>query len=141
MVKAACMLLLVEVGLHRVSYQSLVGWIGKQTPIPEDGRCPGSGKDAAALIDEAQRVQTLVGIAANHGLYKANCLRKSITTWWALRKMGLDSAICFGAKKEGGELAAHAWVELHGVPLGERPEMLSTYTAFESSLIDPRKNI
>ena len=141
MIKVAIMLLLVQVGLHLTGYQRLVDWITKRTPIAEVGKGSTDGKDEAAFIENACRAQALVGTAANHGFYRANCLRKAITTWWLLRKKGLNPTICFGAKKEGEGLAAHAWVELAGEPLGESSENLETYQPLESSIINPGKQV
>jgi hypothetical protein len=61
----------------------------------------------------------MVRVAASRGPYRGNCLQQSLTLWWLLRRQNIESQIRFGARKDGGEFKAHAWVEVDGYALNE----------------------
>src|SRR5689334_11206041 len=69
--------------------------------------------------ERARIITRMVSIASQHGWYKATCLRKSMLTWWFLRREGIQSNICFGVRISDRELEAHAWVERAGVILND----------------------
>jgi hypothetical protein len=71
-------------------------------------------------VDAAQTIAWLVLTASEQGLWRPKCLPRAMTTWFLLRRLGIDSEIRFGARKEDGELEAHAWVECAGVALNEQ---------------------
>jgi hypothetical protein len=48
--------------------------------------------------------------------------------------MGTVSALRIGVRIEEGELFAHAWVEQNGIPVNDRPELVSRYAAFEKAV-------
>jgi hypothetical protein len=93
------------------------------------------------ILDKAQRIAQIVSIAAEHGIYRATCLRKSLLVWWFLREEGISSQICFGVKLTGQSLEAHAWVEYLGTVLNDpqnirvqyRP-LYDTFPATETGL-------
>jgi hypothetical protein len=97
-----------------------------QRPIPAD---PG----ATTTADTAQRLARLVGIAANHGPYRATCLRQSLALWWLLRRRGIPAELRIGVRKQQGELQAHAWVEHQGQALNDGQGVSKTYAAFQPS--------
>ena len=76
-----------------------------------------------ALVEHAQLIARIVRIAAHHGLYRANCLPQTLVLWLMLRREGIESKICFGARKEEGQFQAHAWVECLGRPLNEENDV------------------
>jgi hypothetical protein len=52
-----------------------------------------------------------------------SCLVRSLVLTRVLARWGIDSCLVVGVRSEDGKIAAHAWVEHHGVPLlnsGER---------------------
>ena len=61
----------------------------------------------------------LVSIAADHGIYRARCLEKSLVLRWLLARRGIDGQVVFGACKAEDAMQAHAWIEVNGVPLNE----------------------
>ena len=91
------------------------------------------GGDAATDIEHAQRIARLVGIAANHGLYRATCLRQSLVLGWLLRRRRIPAELRIGVRKDGDDLQAHAWVELEGQALNDPAGVSQTYAAFPSS--------
>lgn len=55
------------------------------------------------------------------------CMKRSIIIFHYLRKWGYDARLRFGVAKEDGTLQGHAWVELDGEPLSERPDPRRRY--------------
>jgi len=73
----------------------------------------------AAAVEQAKAIARIVKIAAEKGTYQARCLQQTLVLWCLLRRNNLESEIRFGARKQAGELQAHAWVEVGGVALNE----------------------
>jgi len=72
--------------------------------------------DAARMVDAAA---SLTG---------ASCLPRSLVLWRLLLEQG--ATICFGvARSSSNGIAAHAWVELHGVPLNDMADVTDRYSA------------
>src|ERR1700738_4315419 len=82
----------------------------------EHSFAPGDGQ---ANSQRAFVIARIVRIAAQHGIYRANCLQQSLGLWWLLRRDRIESEIRFGARKEELQLKAHAWVECFGIVLNE----------------------
>ena len=77
----------------------------------------------AAAIEQARVIARTVKIAAEKGAYQARCLQQTLVLWCLLRRNDIESEIRFGARKKGGELQAHAWVEVGGVALNEESDV------------------
>ncbi|HYR76609.1 MAG TPA: lasso peptide biosynthesis B2 protein [Pyrinomonadaceae bacterium] len=82
-------------------------------------------------IEQARAIARIVYIAAHHGVYRANCLQQTLVLWSLLRRDGIESEIRFGARKEDGQLQAHAWVEYLGVVLNEESDVCRHFSPFE----------
>ncbi|MEM1370413.1 MAG: lasso peptide biosynthesis B2 protein [Cyanobacteria bacterium P01_H01_bin.15] len=61
------------------------------------------------------------------------CLRGSLLLWFLLRCQGFESEICFGSAYIDAKFSAHAWVELGGRVLNDRPDIRSQYQVFACS--------
>jgi len=83
-------------------------------------------------LEEAQRVARMVSIAANHGFYSANCLKKSFLTWWLLRRRGIATDLKIGVNKDQEDFNAHAWVEYRGHVLIDSTDIEDHFSAFGS---------
>jgi Transglutaminase-like superfamily len=57
----------------------------------------------------------------------ANCLTRSLVLWRLLKCRSIESQLRFGIRKENQILFAHAWVELNGVVLNDRPDIDQIY--------------
>lgn len=68
----------------------------------------------------ANRVAWLVTVAANHGAYRANCLKQALVTQLLLARKGLATDLKVGIKSSGDPFHAHSWVELLGEPLANK---------------------
>jgi hypothetical protein len=67
----------------------------------------------------AQSVARMVSAAANHGPYRANCLKKALATWWLLGRRGIVTEIRIGVNKASQAFSAHAWVVCRGNVLAD----------------------
>ncbi len=60
-------------------------------------------------------------------LFPKTCLRRSLVLYRHLVRMGEDPELWVGVRKEGRDLAGHAWIRLQGKPAGEREEHLRPF--------------
>lgn len=81
-----------------------------------------SGPDAESLRDARA-----VTIAARYGVFRPLCLTRSIALQSMLRRRGIQATVRVGARRKGGRLEAHAWVELEGAVLGDSPEHVAGF--------------
>lgn len=110
----------------------------------------GSREVTAESLAWARRRADLIAIAARFGPYRATCLRRSLLLWWWTRRRGLDPRLCVGVRREdpgsespkgdpnGAALRAHAWIELAGEVLDDRPEVVSAYAEFDAENLPAR---
>lgn len=114
-------------------WQTAMGSLARQGCDSSLHNSPGAEPSTSAVeikTRAARQIARLVRAAANHGLYRANCLEQSLVLWCLLKRHGLESQIRFGARKEEDELQAHAWVECLGTVLNEDRDVEQRYPAF-----------
>jgi hypothetical protein len=121
---------LLHLALRLLGYARLHGALGWMMPIRAGSR-PLSAKQKATRVQQITRIVT---IASQRGLYKATCLRRSLLTWWLLRREGIASDICLGVRTHGGVLEAHAWVEYESLVLNDRPDVRQNFQVLQDSL-------
>ncbi len=63
-------------------------------------------------VRRARRYARRIETAARLHFVRARCLHRSLALHEWLREEGLPSELRIGVRKQGGELKAHAWVEL-----------------------------
>lgn len=68
--------------------------------------------------------------AANNRLVSFSCLPRALTLARMLRQNGYDAVLHIGVRKQAACLAAHAWVTLDGVPIGDSAEFVSQFQPF-----------
>jgi hypothetical protein len=77
---------------------------------------------ARAQQAAAQRAARAVDRAARYGVFRPQCLVRSLALVRLLDRRGVTGArIRVGVRREGDRLHAHAWVERHGRVLGDEP--------------------
>ena len=78
---------------------------------------------------QAATEQCLLAVerARHYHLYPMTCLRRSLALIKLLRQRGLRAELKIGVEKADGSLAAHAWVEVDGVVIGERGPIDTRY--------------
>ena len=108
-------------GLRLAGLQRFQTWLDRSSVAR---RAPLTQAEAAALGVAVNR-------AANHILGPANCLTRSLLLRWLLRRFGTASDLRIGVCFEKGKLAAHAWVEIDGIPMNDRPEAVARFAAFD----------
>lgn len=64
----------------------------------------------------------LTKIAGRYVPANGTCLRQSLLVWWLLRRRGLPADLRIGVSK-GEVFAAHAWVELDGLPVNDEADV------------------
>jgi hypothetical protein len=65
-----------------------------------------------------------VARAAAHHLTPMTCLPRSLALQRMLARRGIAARVAIGVRKQGGSVAAHAWVEVGGEAVGE-PEAIA----------------
>lgn len=84
--------------------------------------------------EKALRAVCALRSAELHGLTSPNCLERSMTLWWILRRDSVEGELRIGARKEGGRFEAHAWVELGGEVLNDSAEVHHHYARFDAPI-------
>ncbi|MCB0185332.1 MAG: lasso peptide biosynthesis B2 protein, partial [Caldilineaceae bacterium] len=92
---------------------------------------PATADTTAAIIRCTIRS---LALAVRHGLYEGNCLSRSLTLWWLLRRQGIAADLRIGVRRHQGVLEAHAWVEYLGMPLNEQTQVHEQYAAFAAAI-------
>lgn len=82
-----------------------------------------------------QRTLRSVRLASQHGLYPGNCLSRSLTLWWLLRRQGIECDLRIGVRREQAQLQGHAWIEYKGYPLNEQPQVHQHYAVFAETIL------
>jgi hypothetical protein len=129
--RAALFLALTEIGLRVAGFRRWKTLLEKFSRVERRSR-PLSPE---ALRATALRVARAVRSAELHGPSDPNCLERSLTLWWLLRRNGVESELHIGARKEGARFEAHAWVELRGKILNDAAEVHQHYTRFDAPLV------
>jgi hypothetical protein len=80
-------------------------------------------------LETAQDIGAFSRIAARHLPLDTSCLRQSLVVWWLLRRRGLPAVLRMGANNDDG-FRAHAWVELDGRPVNDRPDVAERFRVF-----------
>lgn len=98
----------------------------QQTPLA----APHSETDPSTYPDQASR---MVNAAARLVFGREACLERSIMLWSLLRRRGIESELKIGVATEDSGMRAHAWVEIDGEPINEKPQLNDKFTSFNSS--------
>jgi hypothetical protein len=67
-------------------------------------------------------------ITRGQPVVRPGCLTRGVSLYYALRREGMDVALCFGVGPQDGAIAGHCWLEWQGHPLLERADPLSSFT-------------
>jgi hypothetical protein len=82
-------------------------------------------------LPEAQRLALAIVRAARFGVFRPQCLVRSVALSRMLERRGITGAIVrVGVRRAGGEFLAHAWVELAGQTLGDADEHVGSFVPF-----------
>lgn len=118
------LLLFFYLAIRRMSFERL---LNPSLPISE--KAPNSSH---ALII-AQRLQRLIGFASRLHPMPMTCLVKSLTLQKMLSGQNISAQVKIGAQKIQAVMAAHAWVEIDGKPIGEADDVSQKFHVLESA--------
>jgi len=97
-------------------------------------RHPVIGEGAGASdVQGAREAARLVNAIACRIPVRPNCLTRSVTLWWILRRRAVDSALRIGVRTAGGQFEAHAWVELAGLVVNDDADIAERFAPFEGT--------
>ncbi len=109
LVTSAILLPLTALGLHLFGLKRTQQFMKYFAP-----NIPTTSLREEQKLHDGQIVARMVSVAANHGIYRANCLKKSLVLWWLLKRKGIEAGLHIGVQKEGELLNAHSWVDING---------------------------
>ena len=121
---AAFLLPFLWIGLHFIGLRRLQAWL-QHTP---------ARSDMQLSLDDVVAIGNLVNIAGRHAPCPVTCLTRSLLLDWTLRRRGVASQLRIGVRLSQGELDAHAWVEVAGVPVNDRPDVSEQFAPFAEML-------
>jgi hypothetical protein len=79
-------------------------------------------------LADARREARLVHLAARGAPWSGNCLHRSVVLWRRLQRLGTSGRLRLGVRaRPGARPDFHAWVELDGVVLNDRPDIGELY--------------
>lgn len=129
LLNAILLLPLIAIGLYMSGYKRTRRFMAHFVPANTTKK-----KHNIESVRRAEMTARMVDIAAKHGFFRTDCLKKSLVTWWLLGRKGIESEIIFGIQKEEQDLLhAHAWVEYKGVPLGESRDAIQQFTVVKNT--------
>jgi hypothetical protein len=135
LIEAWALLPVVDVMLRRRPFPLVQAWAGRRSRRPGVMKKGGQGEG----IRRAERMRYLVDAAANNHLYRLTCLRRALVLQRLLGQRGIGSELRFGVQKSETGLEAHAWVEVEGQAVGEKPGRLAQFTPLAASEAVSRK--
>lgn len=124
LLRACALLRLATVAPRLVSFRRLATWAG----VPHGE----ARKVTVAQVARARSYAACLERAARYQVSAAHCLQRSLALHWWLRLEGLPSELRIGVRKDGGELRAHAWVELAGTVVNDGPDDVRAFTPLNS---------
>jgi len=121
LVEAVVRLTLVNLAAPLFGFRRLCVMLSCVTPSPlvQGSVPPDEWAEVAAWAVRA---------AACHGPIRANCLPRSLTLWWMLRRRGLAPQLRLGARRTATGIEGHAWVEIQGIVLNDRPDVARDFS-------------
>jgi len=134
--RAALILPLTEIGLRLFGFRR---WRELVEKFSMPARFPQS-LPADLQREAALRAVRAVRSVEIHSPARPNCLERSMTLWWMLRRDGVEAELHIGARKEGPRFEAHAWIELGGQVLNDGPEVHQHYARFDAPVAAAEAN-
>jgi len=62
--------------------------------------------------------------------WRANCLTRSLVTWWLLGRAGVVGDLRIGVRQSDQGLDFHAWIEADGLVINDRSDIADEFTPF-----------
>jgi hypothetical protein len=64
------------------------------------------------------------------------CLHRSLAAWWLLRRAGYDPVLQLGVRPNGERMDFHAWLEIDGVVVNDRPHVAQWWLPIPHERLD-----
>jgi hypothetical protein len=82
-------------------------------------------------FQNAAKIADAVAVVAGRRFVGARCLGRSLTTWYLLRRRGMDAVLVIGVSSPDADgPPAHAWVELDGTVVGDTDDVVDEFGSF-----------
>jgi hypothetical protein len=117
-VEAIAAIAATRVGLRIAGFQRWRSLLDRFSRIDRAG----SGEFSCGIFSSSgfsSEISRLTFSTANSLFFHSSCLERSLALWWMLRRRGVDARLQLGARKDGPQFEAHAWVEVAGAVLGD----------------------
>jgi len=128
--RAMAFLPLTEFGLRVMGFRRWKRLVEHFSPPVPRRQIP----EPATQLEMAERITRAARSAERHGPGTPNCLERSLTLWWLLRREAIEGELHIGARKSESRFEAHAWVELDGVVLNDSPNVHKHYERFDAPI-------
>ncbi len=112
----------IDFAISFLPYHWWKSWLSIQSDIK-------TNQQPATSLSFEQLVWS-VNAAANHHLRKPTCLRRSLTLKCMLQRRGIPADLRIGIRKNGTQIAAHAWIEHTGTVINDSPDIATSYSQF-----------
>lgn len=126
LIRAALRLLTVDLRLRFRGFASMASVAAAASAIDRRSARPG---DPSAIEPWVRAVD----VAARHHLYSMPCVPRALALRSLLAEEGIVTELRIGVRKEGCRLAAHAWIEYRGMPIGEASTVLERFALLAPS--------
>ena len=107
MAESVALAVSIEIGLRLTSVATMLTWLDRLS----FARARLDTRPSYSLDRFASAAYRLLPI-------EGTCLRESLVLYALLKRRGATPRLCVGVKKDGVELAAHAWIECGGSQTG-----------------------
>ncbi len=118
MAETVALALSVDAGLRVMSVATLLTWLDRLS----FARAKIETRPSYSLDRFASAAYRLLPI-------EGTCLRESLVLYGLLKRRGAMPRLCVGVKKDGVELAAHAWIECDGTRTAGGEEFVELTTS------------
>jgi len=89
-------------------------------------------------MSEARRLALAIVRAAKFGVFRPQCLVRSVALSRMLDERGIDGAVVrVGVRRANGEFLAHAWVELAGETLADADDHVGSFVPLTNLDVRP----
>ena len=120
LIEAYLLVWIVNAKLRRMGFKRLCRSLQDRWSIAD-------AKLTVAQLQMAEQIRLLAGVACRYHRIHAECLHRSLVTYWMLRRRNMPINLCIGYNKEGG-FSAHAWIEADGRALCEASNVQREYS-------------
>jgi hypothetical protein len=116
--RAAMLVVLSELGVRLFGLKRTRDWL--RPPMVTGSATPESAV-LARVTEAIERVRC-------HSPLAGTCLSRSLALEYLLSRRGIRSNLRIGARRSGGAVSGHAWVEVNGRPVNDTPDVHREFT-------------